>query len=139
MLSLRCAIQHYKFNVKVTLLHSYASNLFFCGIFQGIFTFASIFSLIRVVRPRFFYWRIALSSDNVLKMYNTPLRWFFAELRGFEAKVFTKLRIFDILKIRLNLYFWRNSPGDVRQRYIRKLWGSRHKFIAWIVSDFYQN
>ena len=42
-------------------------------------------------------------------MQKIPLWSFFAELRGFEAKVFTKkvvkLRIFDILKIRLNLYF----------------------------------
>ena len=57
-----------------------------------------------------FFSQIALSSDNVLNMYNMPLRWFFAELRGFEAKVFTKnvakLRIFHILQIRLNLYLY---------------------------------
>ena len=37
--------------------------------------------------PIFFYWRIALSSDNVFHMQNIPLRQFFDELEGFEVKV----------------------------------------------------
>ena len=59
--------------------------------YKVFFTFASIFPLPRVVRLRFFYCQIALGSENILNMYNIPLRWFFAELRGFKHnKVFTK-------------------------------------------------
>ena len=70
---------------------------FILGFLKGFSTFVSIFSLLRVLCPWFFYWRIALSSDNVLDMQNTPRRWFLAELEGYEAKVFTK----KVVNIRL--------------------------------------
>ena len=80
---------------------------FILGFLKGFSTFVSIFSLLRVLCPWFFYWRIALSSDNVLDMQNTPRRWFLAELEGYEAKVFTKK------VVNISIYFWHpQNPID---------------------------
>ena len=57
-------------------------------ILRVFFTFPSIFSLLRVVWPYFFFSQIALGLKDVFNMWNISLRWFFAELEGFKAKVF---------------------------------------------------
>ena len=102
----RWARMLWRFEFLTSLKSNWTSPLKY---FKGFFTFPQMFSLPCVARPWFFYSQIALGSDNVLDMQNITLRWFFAELESFEAKVFAKkgvkVRIFDVLKIRLNLYF----------------------------------
>ena len=70
--------------------YSPMQGIFFYSRFLRNFASPTIFSFLRVVRPWFFYWRVAFSSESVLNTYNVSPRCFFTTLRRFEVKVLVK-------------------------------------------------